>query len=671
MVLKKRSIFGIALLVALAINPVSLSSANSGNNLVQLDLKRASNNSVNVTLFTSDNYDENVFVRKKSDNKYVILIPKVQSSGYSSANLNGLHDLVSDVNVKTVNDTNGGYTKVTLITTKPLDIKTSTQKSAAATEEQKEYKTLIAQANAIKNNIGKQPEQSKYTPKTEVTVNKAKIIQQQPAKTQSNEKITVNKPENIKPAVNKQTKKTDTTKDIKTVSNTRSHTPDIKLNEVNPTNDDRINRREQLAQLIEEVKQEKAVEKAPETGLKQEPSDISDINTISVPVKDINEMPKINKPTFLQKVKTGIKKSAKTAGYTLLTLLGLIIISNILKAISKNSKSNGESFNGVSAGMPIANSVKYSNIVNNDELSWQEKYQRYLDASAKPVKRANNKGTYTFIKTPAEPVSNPIENKRKELEKMVSEISQNKLNDIEPEIIEVQSEDDTISKTIKLKAFANQKNSLNVTSRDRIKSRFKKYENEIPLHEQKNIELGDSILHANPRRLKDANLNVSDVIKNGKLKFKPSKYIMSSVDEFFSIIDKEQTTKEEAKKLLNPTISNNIKTTVSENKPVINQTNPISKLRNETKNSYINGLIVKSGFNIDNNKGFYVVNLDGKSALIGKVNDEIFVLKKFDGNVTNPIQVRHDNANVYMVKAGDFKSLVEVNDEKMGVLIEL
>ena len=47
------------------------------------------------------------------------------------------------------------------------------------------------------------------------------------------------------------------------------------------------------------------------------------------------------------------------------------------------------------------------------------------------------------------------------------------------------------------------------------------------------------------------------------------------------------------------------------------------------------------------------------------------VKKKFDKNVTNPIQVRHDNANVYMVKAGDFKSLVEVDKDKMGVLIEL
>lgn len=153
------------------------------------------------------------------------------------------------------------------------------------------------------------------------------------------------------------------------------------------------------------------------------------------------------------------------------------------------------------------------------------------------------------------------------------------------------------------------------------------------------------------------------------MKFKPSEYIMSSVDEFFSIVDKEQAVKNEAKQLLTPQV-NNIQTAAAKNMS-IRQTNPITKLRNENKNSYINGLIVKSGYNIDDNKGFYIVNLDGKSALIGKVNDEVFVLKKFANNVTNPIQVRHDNANVYMVKADGFKSLVEVNDDKMGVLIEL
>ena len=107
MVVKKSNIISIAIILGLSLVPATF--ADNANNLVQLDLKRTSNDAVNVTLFTTNNYNDNVMVRKKSDNKYVILIPKVQSSGCSSSALTGMKDIISDVDVKTVNDTNGGY----------------------------------------------------------------------------------------------------------------------------------------------------------------------------------------------------------------------------------------------------------------------------------------------------------------------------------------------------------------------------------------------------------------------------------------------------------------------------------------------------------------------------------------------------------------------------------
>ncbi len=686
MVLKKSNIVGIALLLALAVAPVSETFANAeNNNLVQLDLKRSSNNSVDVTLFTSNNYNDNVLVRKKSDNKYVILIPKVQSNGYNSSSLTGVKDLVSNVDVKTVNDTNGGYTKVTLITTKPLDIKTNTQKSSPVTAEQKEYKTLIAQANAVKNNIAKPVSQpQKSVQKTEVTVNKA--VQNKSVNKQTQEKSIKNtttqktKQEKIIPIKNEIQKIQEKPKVEK---------PEIKLKEINPEKTDRQLRKEYLAELIQETKQQKELEQAPQENL-------SNTNTIAgttfdEPVKDISELPIERNLSIKEKIKNKLiafKNSnlPKPIKFGLLPILGFIFILNLIKASLVKSKELKESFiEHLSKRSPIINTVKYNNIVNNSELSWQEKYQRYLDESAKPVPRANNKGHYTFIKTPAEPAQNDIiEQKRKALEQMLEETAYNSPNDsIKPEIVEVQNEEDAIQKTIKFKAFDSRKTSLNMTSRDKMKSRFKKYEKEIPLHEQKNIELGDSLLHSNRRSLKDANLKVEDVENRGiKMKFKPSEYIMSSIDEFFSIIDKEKSVKEIKQNITTNPITTNIKPTPKFDIPLpknedtvlaanTKQTNPITKLHNDTKSSYINGLIVKSGFNIDDNKGFYIVNLDGKSALIGKVNEEVFVLKKFDKNVTSPIQVRHDNANVYMVKAEGFKSLVEVNNDKMGVLIEL
>ena len=661
MVVNKSNTIGIALLLALALTPVA-TVANGENNLVQLDLKKASNNSVNVTLFTSGGYNDNVMVRKKSDNKYVILIPKVQSSGYSASSLNGVRDLVSNVDVKTVSDTSGGYTKVTLITTKPLDIKTSTQKSSPVTEEQKEYKTLIAQANAVKNNIGKQEPPQHKVQKTEVTVNKAPV---QPKKEQTqnkkadNKTVTAPKQENVQ----------------------KTQAPKIKLTEVNPEKQDgkdRLVRREQLSNWINEVKQEKQTQKINETVPKTDIS--SNVPTAPIAdgetVKEMSEMPQpiVQKTSVLHKIKTKlsnvINKTAKPIKYSILAILGLIILSKLFRGAKNTVQAVQTSYaDQLGQNYSEPDNANANSLADEEGISWQERYQRYLDKSAKPVPRANKKGNYTFIKTPAEPVRK-LNKKRQDLEKMIQDVSATKLPEIEPEIVE--SEDSAIPKTIKFKAF-DRHASLDMSSRDKIKSRFKKYENELPLHEQKNIELGKSPLHTNRRRLKDANLDVAAVDKTPRIQYDPQEYVMSSVEEFFSIIDKENAERQARLDMAKAELAKNntIKQENAEIKRPVRQTNPIAQTRKETKDSYLNGLIVKSGYNIDQNKGFYIVNLDGKSALIGKVNDEVFVLKKFDKNITNPIQVRHDNANVYMVKAGDFKSLVEVNSDKMGVLIEL
>lgn len=634
MVVKKSNIISIAIILGLSFVPVTF--ADSANNLVQLDLKRASNDAVNVTLFTTNNYNDNVMVRKKSDNKYVILIPKVQSSGFSASNLSGVRDLVSNVDVKTVNDTSGGYTKVTLITTKPLDIKTSSRKSAPVTQEQKDYQTLIAQANAVKNNVTKHDAPPKLREqKTEITVNKApadkKIKQAEP-------------------------KKVETQK------------PNIKLEEVDTEKLQRQTRKEHLAELVQEVKDEKIAQNVPDVVPEVTESATVDANN----VQDISKIHQEQKVSIISKIKNKASKMPKKVKFAMFGILGLFVLSKMLKR-SANSYSPQTQAYGANSAQADTN-IDYdrvNNIIDNSELSWRDKYKMYLDKSAIPVSRGENKGNYTFIKTP-----NIQQNKKQvgqdkkrrqekveRLERLVTPVNHETFNDIEPEIVE--SEDEVISKAIKLKAFEKRAKSLKMTSRD--KSRFRKYEVEIPLHEQKNIELGDSMLHTNPRSLEGANLKITDVDKN-RIKYEPKEYVMSSVDEYFSILDKEQEQAQQAQQPLQPLPQPKIETTPMA-KPVAS--NPIARQKSESKSSYLKGLIVKSGFNIDDNKGFYLVSQDGQNALVGKVKDEVFVLKKFDKNVTTPIQVRHDNANVYMVKAGEFKSLIEVNDDKMGVLIEL
>ena len=202
------------------------------------------------------------------------------------------------------------------------------------------------------------------------------------------------------------------------------------------------------------------------------------------------------------------------------------------------------------------------------------------------------------------------------------------------------------------------------------------------MKEGKFVKLENNALNATKRRFSNANLNVSDLIKTGS-QYIPEgsqdinmieneqNYIMSSLDEYFALLDKEQT-----KNVTRPDndLSKRVAASLAQVKPSMKMrkthsnvsSNPIEK-KNE---DYLSGLIVKSGYNIDENRGFYLVSLDGVTALVGRVKEEIFVLKKFDENVDR-LQVRLDSENVYMVKAGDFKSLVDVDEEKMGVLIEL
>lgn len=82
-----------------------------------------------------------------------------------------------------------------------------------------------------------------------------------------------------------------------------------------------------------------------------------------------------------------------------------------------------------------------------------------------------------------------------------------------------------------------------------------------------------------------------------------------------------------------------------------------------------------SNSKLANNKGLCLVEFKKKYSLIGYINDEIFVLNKFDSLKTAEIRSRlsesADNKDRYIVRLGDYKALVEVSEKKMELLLEL
>ncbi len=85
--------------------------------------------------------------------------------------------------------------------------------------------------------------------------------------------------------------------------------------------------------------------------------------------------------------------------------------------------------------------------------------------------------------------------------------------------------------------------------------------------------------------------------------------------------------------------------------------------------------LVLSTFVIDDTKGFYLVDVEGTTALVGHIGEEIFILKRFDDSIQGEIQARLNekgaNFATFMIKVENFKGIVEITPSNMKLLIEL
>lgn len=709
--IKKSDRLSLILLLCLSLTNFTSNQALAENTLNQVDVRRNASDGLEFTLYTSSPYADNVVVTKKSDNKYVILMPNVNNAPNAKPDFSSVKDIVSDLDVRAVNDGQGGYTKVTVITNRPVDIKTNTAKTAPVTQEQREYRALIAQQKSKPSAppiIQEKTESNSFKlPEIQPTKTAADIVSVKSNSKESSNKNITNQSKQIKVANNTQTKKVSETKPAVNKKVVPAEKKQLKeLNNIIPTaikktepikiesKEEKLIPDEKVS-LNNEIKKEVSV---PET--KQPEQNIEPINDNDKQIQSQeNIKPLIALSKDISKIKNKIlgrmpKNMPITIAVILIPILCIIALFNLIRASLRNSNLLKKSFmDNIAKRKNVAQVPNYDNIINNESLSWQEKYQQYIDASGEKPESAKKVSKYNFVKEipidenikaefieeekPAEKLER-IMQASPDIEKTIiadditeTEIALANTDNLADETVNINK---TLSKTIKLKAFA-EKTALEETHRNK-KIKHRRIHLEIP-KEMPHINLGYSKLHTNPRTFKNATLSVSDLIANSNklLNIKPeckedkNDYEMISIDEYFNIMsdDKSNVTSSLSKVVANSLDKS--KSAKLENKSIpTRSSNPIKPAKKENP---LSGLLIKSKFDINKDSGFYLVSLEGKSAVIGKVKDEIFVLKKFDRNITKPLQVRKDNQNVYMIKADDFKSLVEVNNDKMGVLIEL
>jgi hypothetical protein len=710
---KRKYIITAAILAMLGVG-FGVTQADSGNSLLQMNVKKSSiADTVDVTFFTTAD-SGNTVVTRKSNNKYVVLLPNTSSTSSVAPSIGGVKDLVSNIEVKHVNDGIGGYTKVTFETTKPINIKTYTKKANPVTQAQKDYKAILAQNNAVNPQVSapKQTEQKVSTtqPKTQTVAKPTqttKVADTTQSKLNSTKQVAQTKPVTAKTDTKSQTKTVDTSKSkvtqptkvqaekiVKTeapkVQNTNNVKSPVQQDMYRPKMqyDGQGNRIVDLEPRVSHslgnnIGENQSVQSPSENldksqNVENNKSKLSDKTEVAAQPKNKNSKSN-SKSKFLNNIL--IMGSILTFGI-------LYLLFNFKKNVAKNNKIRTNSFTSVSSGHEVKRKNKeYNEILNNNNLNWQQKYKTYKEKTDELEPKINSsdmsyvtdlsglqKAVISSEDTLKyeEPVAKTFEQIREQ--KMREKVSQmehslNQVQEYKEVSNEVQSEENVISKqmsNVKLKSFS-KLISLKEANRELIgegkdSSRNKSYK------EGRFVKLKNSPLSATNRG--HGELGASDLINTGKkylvnngvmkMNKENEKYFLSSLDEYLSILESEEKA--------SATSSANIKASTN---PVMSRsgiTNPISK---STNKSNMDGMTVKSSYNIDATKGFYLVDTDGVSALVGKIGSDVFMLKKFDYVVDKPLQVRQDDKNIYIVRAGKFKCLVDVSADKMGTLLEI
>ncbi len=770
----------ICLILGLSLMPL----CSSANNLTQLDIKKStiSPSTLNVTIYTNSPYDDNVAVTKKADNKYVILMPNLSGIGATNPDLSGLQDMVSNIDVKSIPDGENGYTKVTLTTTQPVTIRTTTKKSTPLTAEQKAYKNLIAQSRVnktIKTANTSNSFEKPAVPKTTIKfsnpepVKVSTSVKKEPETLLASKPIgfeVINKSENIvKAAQNKikdtvQKKASDKQQDVPAnlpvIDDIDKHVPavsdiDLKINE------------------SEDLKPVENIEKVASSA--SSVTDEKDLSSNPFLVYCINLKNNIADKLLNRGIPAHM---ITTLAILLCSVLGLTLLFKLIKKSLEHSMALKESFKENLLSKPVQ--VKdYEEIVNDSALNWQEKYQKYIDNSKakntgrKILKHIGN-GEYKFVNEVKKPsvkkaervkqntqtgyteifddsIENGIQsaqlqpkkaNRLKSYNKSSNNISPDNILPIKkvknqdlksvktPKLYIVEDEaqleldykdlEESLEKTLhqspsveKLKfdediIFKQLEDSFTTapvfSEGDQIshemqknKRKLKSFANKIALEEtkrnvplpkrrseilrsrsseSKHVELSNPTLHSTFRKLDGGNLSVGDLIaKSDRVLNSPiahnkplantakqETYSTISVDEYFDKVDSSSSI----------TASASLASRVADSLGKITEEINAKKLGQQLKKNPFDGMIVKSGYTIDDNSGFFVVtNSEGNTSLIGRINNDVTLIKDFGGESDVKLQVRVDNPNVYMVKANGYRYLVEVNNNKMGVLLEL
>lgn len=585
--------------------------AQTSNSILSTTVRKSASNGLNITFFTKGENTEAPIVKDKGNNQYVILLPNLTDSTGGRPDFRTASDLVSDVHVKTINEGAVTYTKVTVTTKRPVSVKAETRKTSQSVSELSGVNDIVSKVNLISQDIQStkniQPVSTPALPK----MNSVQDI------LNNKNLISAQKTEPVKPAV----KMTPAPKTETLAAHVPANTKTIKNDTKKLQNENIKNIKQEAVKNVDKV----------EKNIKNSVADSILIN---------EEEPEVALPPLNNEAETIKEVIPPKKGFSLdkvmsspILLISLFIAGALLVALSllnkvKSALNNSEDINNsfierMNTSIP-STKKDFSQIAQAENLNWQEKYASFKEGKAEEQQQELNSHIGAEPDEDLDIIDDYVEPEPEEVE--IVPLMKNTPNPFSSDYQNVHSSGDIIAQSMKrgvgLTAFEEERN-LNRTRRNTgLKHRFKSFEN-------------------NPVEGLTRNMNA----------------LLDTVVQM-----------EEEKPAPAPVAP---MPTVSQNSPApevrANSTSPIQRAQAPVKKK----MKIKESRAIDENKGFYLVDMDDKLALMGRINDKFTVLKKFDDKEKKTLQVRRDKDNLYMVRTDGFKALVDVEGSKMGVMAEL
>ena len=681
------------------------------NNVVDVKVNKESSNAVKVTIYTDRPYTEPVVVNKKANNKYVILMPETKSSLKSAPSVSNVSGTVSNVSVNTQAVSGGkGYTKIIITSEKAITVVPHTQQLSSAAKHT-QTATQTAQQKARQEAKAKQIAAQKAAQKKAQQEAKAKQIAAQKAAQQKAQQEAKAKQiaaqKTSKPITKKQTQPIDILEqEIKTDKNAQY---------TQNSNDEILNK--EIKENIQNNQNEKVKKKKPAI---QEMNDdkLSIIENIKAVIKDYQN---INLWKLL------LLASAITFPVIVIMII-LGLDKRINKRIQKSFKKEDE-YNYNPA--PTYNNV--------EDIPQSQQNQNPSFNSFEEMLNQVDEPTPTFHEEQLHKAQyEKFEQSVQEMQSIPNQIAQNDVQQesmnedvepVEPEIIS----DEQFTNDFENDDFEHDFEEDVKEPTEEITPIVKDEEKEEPQEtvEVQNKPVQPSVQPPVTPMPPVAPAVTEPVQQVPATQYTPDGYLSdfagvndkdffdelviqsmaennanglpeeTPADEIFDFIAEDSKQKNNLEKIeVKPEIKTPVQQEITQIEQVASSTaNSVQQVNNVIQNTNINNdtttepiqttdnseqtseqqndddLTMLTEAKINDNTGLYLVNYENFSSLVGHINDDYFVIKKFDeivnGNIILKQTEKLKDSTRYLVRIGRNKMVIEVTPTSMNRLLDL